>query len=616
ESNGSANGSPSGIINDKAVVIFGGYSGWIGGAGHYAGPMAYSKVTGLPQWGPNAEEPFWSIQTDPSVPDVYSEVVMPGVLTCETLVEPTDNDWFIFGNVDGWWNFVNTDVGEIVWHRRSARFFTYVTGPIMDEAGHIIFGEQWNLHCMANDVPRQRLHIADLSPELPVPFGLPTYHEIVFEDVIANSGCTDLEIFHVELLDEDNGTFPARLHQIDNDRAENISTLAMKATGIEEKLGEALDSRAAAEGFIKSRKINTAAYALPAYILSLLEPTDNTIIPAGGSVDIRLAINGELVPRGATQFYAEIHSDDPDYFLDSAYMDYGADAADPTILLTVVGGCLYNSMDFYFGDGGANHYPIWNSTHIMIPNSGNFEIDGNADLYGSDGLFYTIDTHRVVMHAYDGGGNPIWESILPDPLPSCDFAIATDVALAEMSDDGSAYSTVLGTMVNYAYVDSVEDHRVYDVDTTVTPWDTTITWEWDLETESGLNLPYSNELTEGWAFKAHVTEYAVTDVTGPKYGFEDFWNFTISRHSLFSRYGTAIPGLYVGQVADWDVHGGGTNAAGYSAEYSASWQYEPSETDFGGGTIKIPFGPGFEPMRGTVDATTAWYGGEEPGFDS
>ncbi|MCP4703547.1 MAG: hypothetical protein GY865_02975, partial [candidate division Zixibacteria bacterium] len=47
-----------------------------------------------------------------------------------------------------------------------------------------------------------------------------------------------------------------------------------------------------------------------------------------------------------------------------------------------------------------------------------------------------------------------------------------------------------------------------------------------------------------------------------------------------------------------------------------SWQYEPSETDFGGGTIKIPFGPGFEPMRGTVDATTAWYGGEEPGFDS
>ncbi|MCP4596326.1 PQQ-binding-like beta-propeller repeat protein, partial [Neptuniibacter sp.] len=227
ESNGSANGSPSGIINDKAVVIFGGYCGWIGGAGHYAGPMAYSKATGVPQWGPNAEEPYWSIQTDPSVPDVYSEVVMPGVLTCESIADPVDNDWFIFGNVDGWWNFVDATAGEIVWHRRSARFFTYVTGPIIDEAGHIIFGEQWNLHCMANDVPRQRLHIADLSPELPVPFGLPTYHEIVFEDVIANSGCTDLEIFHVELLDEDNGTFPARLHQIDNDRAENISTLAM-----------------------------------------------------------------------------------------------------------------------------------------------------------------------------------------------------------------------------------------------------------------------------------------------------------------------------------------------------------------------------------------------------
>lgn len=613
ECNGGSGGSPSGIINDKATVIFGGWSNWIEG-GEYYGPMAFSKTTGLPQWGPNDYNPNWNIQT---IPDEWGHVNQPGVLTCETFADPADNDWLIFGNEFGYWNFANTTVGEVVWHRRSARFLTYITGPVVDGAGHLILGEGWNLHCLANATPRPRLHIADMHPELPVPFGLPSYYEIAFEDILVNSGCADLEIFHVELLEEDNGTFPNRVSTVGSDRAENISSVAKTNTGLKARVATMLDDRAAAAGFSSTKIAQPAAYALPEYILDVLEPLDGTIIPAGGSSDIRISIDGTKIPRGASQFYAEIHSDDPDYFLDSAYMDYGADAADPTVLLTIVGGCLYDSFLIEFGDGGANHYPVWNSTRVMIANSGNFSVDGyTADLYGCDGLFYSIDTERVVMHALDGGGNETWESILPDPLPTCDFAEEHDVVLAQMSDDGAAYSNVIGSMYNYAYVDSMEDHRVYTINDEVDPPETTVTWEWDVEFNTGINKPYASDLTEGWAFKAHVTEYTVTDVTGPKYAFSDFWNFTISRHALYSRYGTAIPGLYVGMVADWDVGDYTVNVTGYSEEFSVGWIWDPSEPNRAGGVVKVPFGPGYTPMINTVDATTAWYGGEEPGFDS
>jgi hypothetical protein len=550
---------------------------------------------------------------------------MPGVLTCETLADPSVNDVLIYGNFDGFWNFVDATLGEIVWHRRSARFITYITGPVVDGAGHLILGEGWNLHCLANDVPRGRLHFVDMNPELPVPFGLPSYYEITFEDVYMNSGCDDLEIFHVELLDEDNGTYPARVYSVDPDRAEAIAAIAQKNTGLTEKMKSAVDMVRGGTGLSKTNS-RPAAYALPEYILSVLEPADNTILGPGEMGDIVLAIDGEKVPRGASSVFAEFHTDDMDYFLDSAYMDYGVDAADPTMLLTVVGGCLYNSMQFDFGDGGANHWPIWNSTHGMHSNAGNYEVEGEgAYLYGWDGFFYSVDTHKVVMHAQDGGGNQIWESTLPDPVGTCDFQVEHDAVLAQMSDDGSAYSNVLGTIVNYAYVDSMEDHRVFTIDDEVDPPETTITWEWDVETNTGLNKPYSAEFTEGWAFKAIVTEYAVTDVTGPKYGFEDFWDFTIQRHAVYSRYGYAIPGLFVGNIEDWDVDTYAENTTGYNEEYSISWIYDPTsvgpetgagQPDFGGGLIKVPFGPGYTPMINTVDATTAWYGGEEPGFDS
>jgi hypothetical protein len=348
---------------------------------------------------------------------------------------------------------------------------------------------------MANATPRPRLHIADMSPELPVPFGLPASYTITFPGVIENTGCADLEIFHVELLEDDNGTFPTRVSTVNRDLAENVSAMAKENSGLKAKAATILDEKAATVGF-KKTTTTTAAYALPAYITSLIEPADGTIIPAGGTQDIVLDIDGTKVPRGASQFFAEIHSDDPDYFLDSAYMDYGVDAADPTVLLTVIGGCLYTSMQLDYGDGGASHIPIWNSTHVMVANSGNSSFDGEtAYLYGYDGFCYSVDTERVVMHWRDGGGDPMWESILPDPLPTCEFAVEEGAVLAQMSDDGSAYSNVLGTIVNYAYVDSMEDHRVYAIDTTVTPWDTTITWEWDVEFNTGINKPYANDLT-------------------------------------------------------------------------------------------------------------------------
>jgi len=429
--------------------------------------------------------------------------------------------------------------------------------------------------------------------------------------------------FHVELLDVDNGTFPSRVSTVHEGRAVAISSLADKNTGIKAKMSTLLDNTIDRAGVSKITR-SIAAYALPEYILAVLVPDDNTILAPGQSTDIRLSIDGTKVPRGASQFYAEIHCDDPDYFLDSAYMDYGEFAADPTVLLTIVGGCLYETTTLYFGETGENQQPVWNSTKIMDADGADdgFIIDGNtAYLFGSDGLVYCNGPERVAMFARDGYGNQTWEGVLPDPLPTCDFVREDNAVLAQMSNTGILpYDNVLGTILNYAYVDSIEDHRVYDIDYEVDPPETLgVNWEWDAEYSSGLNLPYSNELTEGWAFKAYVTEYAVTDVVGAKYAFDDFWNFTISRHSLFSRYGYAIPSLYVGMIADWDVDDYGENISDYNEEFSVGWIFDPTTApypDYGGGVIKIPFGPGYTSLINTVDATTGWWSGQEPGFDS
>jgi hypothetical protein len=524
----------------------------------------------------------------------------------------------IFGQEFGWWNFAASPEGVIEFHRRSARWVTYTAGPVMDDAGHLILAEgNGYVHCLTNQGPRQRLHIADMRPETIVPFGLTSNEMVVFPDLLVNNGCTNLEILHVELLDEDNGTFPNGLRPVNPDRAEAISAIAQKETGYRERMATIIEDEMVNVPIQKTRPV-TAAFALPDYIIGLVAPVDNTTIPPGGAADIIVNIDGTKIPRGVSQFYAEIQSDDPDYFLDSAYQTYAMDAAFPTVLLSIVGGCVYDFTHIYFGPSGENQSPVYNSTRFVTPDGsvdGSFIVDGEDWLYGCDGLFYSWDMERVVMHATDGGGNETWESILPDPLPTCEFAEANDVVLAEMSDDGAAYSNVLGTIINYAYVDSMEDHRVYEIDE-VTGDTLGVDWVWDIEFQTGINKPYAADLTEGYAFRGLASVYAVTSVEGPKYGFEDFYNFVIHRHALYSRYGNAINGLYVGMVADWDIHGGGTNLSNYNEQYSISWIYEPTNLDFGGGVVKIPFGPGYTPMINSVDATTAWYGGEEPGFDS
>lgn len=625
ECNGSTNGTAGGILNDKAQVIYGGWSHWNEG-GEYFGPMAFAKSTGFPQWGPNDYTPLWNIQT---IPDEYGHVSQPGLLTCETIADPADYDWLVFGNEFGYWNFANPTIGEVVWHRRSTLNVTYLAGPVADEAGHILLADGRRIHCLANDVPRQRLHIADMHPEELVPFGLTDYEEVTFPDLLVNTGCATLEIFHVELLGEDNGTFPA-VRTVNNNRDESISTLLAEKTGLTARLESAIDERSAYNGITRIKKA-PAAFALPDYVLSLVGPEDGTTIDPGNSEDIVVAIDGTKIPRGASSFYAEIDSDDPDYFLDSAYIDLtrAGDYAKPTVFLTIVGGCLYQNTTMYFGEDEGNWLPVWNSTFIHDPSGTGDEglsIDGETSwLFGCDGLFYSDQMHRIVMHATDGLSNPTWESILPDPLPTCEFGEAHDVVLAQITENGVDYGNVLGTMLNYAYVDSVEEHWLYEIDEDVSsscpepPCTLGVEWAWDVQYETGVNQPYSSELTEGFAFKALVSEYAVTDIVGSKYVFEDFWNFVISRHSVFSRYGTAIPGLFVGIVTDWDIDENTANEAMYDEEYSVGWMYETSSVPFpryGGGVVKVPFGPGFTPLINTVDATTPWYGGEEPGFDS
>jgi len=608
EGNGSSSGYPSAIINDKAQIIFGAWSNWNEG-GNFYGPWAYSKRYGTYVWGQqNDVEPQYSIATNP---DVWGHVSQPGLLTCETIADPEASDWLIYGNEHGYFNFADAVAGEVIWHRRCYYGTGYSAGPIMDE-GHILLSNANVITCMTNQTNRQRLHITRMEPTEQVDFGLTSYEEVTFEDVLYNSGCAPLRIFSVDLLEEDNGTYP--ITAVTHERSALAEKIAQTAGKGYYDLAEAVTEKMnlispAKPTIVKTRQ--SAAYAIPEYIIDVIAPVDNTDIPPGGYEDIVVSIDGTKIPRGKSSVYCEIDSDDPDYFIDYAYKDDNSDYAKPSILLSFVGGCVYDYTTLYFGDAGANWTSVWNSTKISKgdPIDAAVMIDGEAAyVFTNDGMIYCADTQWCAMHWNDGWGNDMFEGVLPDPYPGCDFAENHDIVLAKMSNTGALpYGDVLGTIINYAYVDSIEDLRLWEIDE-ITEDTLGYEWTWSLEFDLGVNMPYSSELTEGFAFKTFVAEYAVTDVTGGQPGFEDFWNFMIARHKSYSRYGYAIPHVFIGSVTDWDVDDFYSNDARANEEYSIEWTVDKNSLAFGGGYAKIPFGEGYDPLIGVVDATTDWYG--------
>jgi len=574
---------------DGGHIINTGWNGWIA-SGEYRGPVAFNKGSGAAIWSNTSVNP-----------GLAPQYLADGILSCET----EKFDWYVVGNDADFLSFYNSDNGEQMFHRRMATGYLYMHhySPAMDD-GHLLIGYYDKLICLTEQEPRPRLDLPQYTIYTPVEFGSPDNHTVVFPNAIGNTGGAPLTINSVTIGDADNNTSPeaSALAVINPDRVERIAEkYGSNADMFREMLS---DDMAAAPEVNKNSARNNSAFAYPSWIYGLTAPVDGTVLPPQGSyndssnyISIELLIDGTQVPRGLTALYAYVDTDDPDYFLDSALIDDPVNYAIPQILLGIVGGCLYDDVDFTFGVGAANGGKVFNSTKLLDADLGTFTIDEDGASFFQGALFFSgpqvgdvppgkpaIFSARAAMHAANWHSDPNnWESILPDPNcydQTCPPNHRINVLLGSISNDmGASYEDVYGEIVAFAFVDSVQDMCDYDTLGNCTSWD------WIYMINNGVQAPLNDTLTMGF--------HGCGSVFGA-YDQPLLNNFVIYKYDFSGRYG-AVNDIYVGAMMDFDA---GTDVAGYSEELSLGYDYDGGNPTGGWGMVKIPFGCGYEPMRG------------------
>ena len=608
EANGAQHGdfSPGGVVLDLAAVYHAGHSNWANHGGTFWGPMSYNKSNGLINWNDVILNP-----------DADQNGAAAMLLTCEDYDDAAVEDWLVWGTWDRYVQFIENSVGTPVFHRRFELSTAAINAPIMNQ--EYLYLSSLDIICaMKNQVaPRPRLYLPDgMEVAIPVEFGLPDPYDITFPAVIGNNGCAELEILSLEVDAEDNGTYPLTGYSsVNPNRNSVVSALADRMADkynnmikiVPEETREIVSS-------VKASSFDRAAYTVPSWMYSVTSPSVGATVAPGTALDVDISINGEMLPRGFNAFYLFVGTDDPDYFLDHAYMDNDQDYGIPSVRLAVVGGCIVTSYEYDFGVGGHNSAMTYNTTRIFdeIPVDAGITIDGeNNYFFHGHGYHYTWqDSYHSVMQWGAPWANATftWDGILPDPYFEMDCNFFVDEAkLAEMSTDGGEnYDDVYGVIVNYAYVDSVQDQRETP-ETDVIHMDS---WNWEYEWRGGGIPPYSDSLTEGYAFRTIMSEYGVLDV-------EEFDNIFIHRFRVYSRYGYPINSIGIAGSMDTDVRQYDRNIVGYSSKYSTSYTWDSFDDQDVVGFYKIPFGGDYDPMRNAINIDySAWTFNPDPEYDS
>jgi hypothetical protein len=357
---------------------------------------------------------------------------------------------------------------------------------------------------------------------------------------------------------------------------------------------------------------NNAAFAVPSWVYGVVGaflwtiPAQTSYNDSSSYVDIDIDIDGTMVPRGLTQFYAEINSDDPDYFLDDG-------APFPQIDLRIVGGCLFpenpgsSEYELVFGVGGANYWLIWNTPFLGKGDLGNSAvIDGDDGTMWQGSYIFTssnigdtppgkpagIFSNRVFHWAdnWSSATPGVWMSILPDPNcydATCAPSHRTNVYLGDISNDmGASYEGIYGSVAAYAFVDSAQDMCTYDT------LNNCISWDWSNVFGGGI-VSYNETMTLG--FRGCVETFGAVDQ--PQLN-----NFMIQRFDLNGRYGD-VTDLQFGAFMDYDLAYPLYNdiqVNGYDADISTAWVYNCNQATvdegYAWGMVKIPFGCGYDGM--------------------
>jgi len=626
---GSMNWASVGIAADYcAVVIDGshiinyGWAPWVTGYGIQKGPTAFSKETGA--------EIYTRTTRNPGQDVFYLADMM---MSCE--VEAPD--WVVGGIRKDFLEFYESDnPGINRFHRRMItnggyEYAHHYSPSMVDE--HLLFCYMNKLMCFTPQTERPRLDIPQYRINVPVPFGLPDPYTVIFPDpsnalglpgAIGNLGAANLTVT-VVLSDTANGTIPADAGDpggapmaiVDPTLTEDMERLASKfASNVDmfrASINDELGINDIAQGMRNTR--SNAAFAIPSWVYtSTLTPTPGTVIPPTGDytdstvnyIPITLDVNGPEVPRGFTGMYCFVYSNDPDYFIDSAYKDDNVNYAVPCIQLGIVGGCLYEDVEITFGSTQQNYAHIWNATKLAEGDITTMEIDGDggafwqgAFIFGTSGTYLPpgkpggVFSQKVAHWAsnWSSAYDMSWESILPDVNclnGLCPPQHTTNALVGSISDDGTAYRDVYGDIVTFAFIDSVQDFCEYDTLGTCLNWN----WLYAQSNEVGVQPPYRGEWTMG--FKGCATVIAAYDE--PRLN-----NFYLEKFEFNGRYG-AVDDVYMGGMIDFDINynaGHTQQVAGYDADISTAWCYTCNTNVNGWGFVKIPFDccGSYDPMR-------------------
>jgi hypothetical protein len=545
---------------------------------------AVDKATGVRVWAVNAGP--WGYIINPPAPATAS---LDGCYNCAVLsCEPNGvaDLLFAFSSFGGY-HCIDAETGNDLYRRR----VSVGTNPVaqrgfggalnMDGTGNpmLLFADNFgNLFNLKKQADRPRLEIQHYEMKVPCPFGVDPNYLLTIPAVYTNTGCADLHFTNV-IVDENS----AANQWIPDVVAQNLpDDMMLKAAGISDQLTEfqfsgkfLREADASADVVIGSndleRRTNYAAAGVPAWFNSMLHPAIGDVLIMGDTMDLEFYVNQGMILRGAQDFYLQLDTDDPDFFLNDVNKL-------PEQHVVVVGGCLTDTSTMIFGVGGANERLVSNTGRLATGDWGDgpaghngFYVDGQVSDYFQGSFAFMGSKYQVAANTDDwSGGGTAMVSMQGDPNwcdGDCKPAIYTGVTLGYMTSDGGlTYDPIMGSRVCYTVLDSVQN---FDPGT---GWD----WAW-------YDAPFDNSLTMG--LMANCRAVGALDVP-------ELANVTVDVMEITERNGGTVEGWYLSHFFDCD---NGTDTIQYNGTYSVGWTLDAGATQ-ALGNVKIPFGCGYNPL--------------------
>ncbi|MDH4158339.1 MAG: hypothetical protein OEW00_13800, partial [candidate division Zixibacteria bacterium] len=387
--------------------------------------------------------------------------VAQAAVTCETgapdLIFAFDNshtDW----QSSGFLSCFNANTGDEIFRRRidhGAKAFNRGMGISIgrdaDENVHIVAADiAGNIYDLTKGVDRPRLEIQSYQPEIPCEFGADPNFYLPLENILYNAGCAVLNIwsFSIDTVGAE-GTLLPDFSSVNTtvrpDVMERASGIADRLSGgkFSDYQENVLDEGNFDQFLVAGEKdrTRTAAAGPLDFLASVVVPA--TIDPLD-SANIDLYIDQTILERGPHPFYIYLDTDDPDYFLNNQVLH--DDTLVARMLVTVVGGCLLDTVEMDFGVDGANMQWVANTARLgtggdWTPNG--IEIDGDGGSYYSGSYIYGVNKYRIAMNTQDwtsGGGEADgFHSLQADPNwcdDDCAPFLTAVASLGEYSTDG------------------------------------------------------------------------------------------------------------------------------------------------------------------------------------